>query len=137
MVGRLDWPFERVQQLRELWATDMSRPKIADAMGLSINAISAKVARLGLPSKVAQPKQRQPSPRPPAQRPAPVAPEAARPIPVPTGRNCLWPTWEHRDAAYWAAIRAGTVLECGAVRASVADVYCAEHKRDARGSRTT
>ena len=42
------WPEHDIERLRQLWASDSSTQKIADAMGRSKNAVVGKAHRLGL-----------------------------------------------------------------------------------------
>jgi len=63
-------------------------------------------------------------------------PTMPRAVPLRAGEGCCWQTWTVKDAAYWAAMRAGTPIQCDAPRVAkrLADgsvapgVYCADHE---------
>lgn len=42
-----EWPQERIERLTELWAEGLSYPQIAKRLGVSANAVTGKVWRLG------------------------------------------------------------------------------------------
>jgi len=46
-----NWPAERAEKLRELWADGASVNTIARELGISRNAVTGKAARLGLPRR--------------------------------------------------------------------------------------
>lgn len=138
MTARLPWPEAQQERLRELWATGMSRQHIATEMGLSVSGVVAQAHRMDLPARLAPIAPQMARGRPvQAEKAKPMLTlTSIKPVPLSSARGCAWPTWDRKDAAYWDAIHHGTVLECGAARAEIADVYCAEHKRVARGNRT-
>ena len=154
-VSRPDeWPPAIVAQLRRLWAEGVPTTEIGLRIWASKNAVVGKAHRIGLPPRPSPIRSERSNanelraPHGEATLPPLPAPSASTPeefpmltltsikpaaVPVQHKRGCLWPTWSSKDAAYWAAIRAGETLECGDPRATPSAVYCAAHRRAALG----
>lgn len=147
-----DWTDEAKARLRELWdrKPTLSSRDIGALMDIPKNAVLGQARRLGLtarPQNVMTAKRwighvkKEQSPiltrrrRRTASAGAPEPPSPASPRPFrPDARGCLWPAWGGRDAAYWAAIHAGRVLECGDA-IPLGGTYCAAHTAKATSAR--
>jgi len=100
MSGRGDWTEQRIDQLKALYAKNMSYSEIGAIMGVSRESIGGKVARLGLKPRT----QFAFSPRPsrPRTPPKPIEPIPAQEAPESLNMaledmsygQCQWPTAE-------------------------------------------
>lgn len=144
------WTPDAVALLREMWTDPaLTKGDMATRLGCTRNAVAGKAHRLGgFPPRPALTKRQRvvAALREAGQAPKrvrtlhepvvlPPQPIAAEPVSVRHGRGCLFPTWQSKDTAYWAAIRDGVVLECGAALARGGAVYCARHVRTATVAR--
>lgn len=135
----MQWTDERNWRLAELWLQTnpvLSRADVAERMGVSLFAVAQQGRRLELPHKASG----VPNRRPRLQRvkkEIPVLSEKIVVAPVrewAVVRGGLWPTWTAKDLSYWAAICAGTVLECGEPTEVVGEPYCHRHRALAAGA---
>lgn len=120
-----EWPAERVEEFRRLWATDMTISQIATALGVTRNAVSGKRCRLGLPGRGSpirhgrRPKPpRKPKPRAVKPVPAPKAAAPARPNPLMlaatdlTPRTCRYPIGDPGAPGFGFCGHAVTEFRC-------------------------
>lgn len=134
------WNDQSVQRLKDLWESGASCQAIADAMGISKNALVGKAHRLGLPGRASPIKRTGAEAKPRVSRrvtpplPALVSvqvPEASPPVaaahPVPAVvppraiRSCCWPTFGNAPEAR----RKPTF--CEKPTRNPASPYCQEH----------
>lgn len=144
------WPEGKKERLRRLWAVaSNTRPMIAEIMGVSLNAVVGQAHRMKLPSKGNGSNgaavrwaghERKPVTAHAPKAAATLASIKPAAVPMGAGALCCWPTWDHtkpKTSEYWASVRAGKPVECGAPRTmrTLPDgtrgltVYCAEHLR--------
>jgi GcrA cell cycle regulator len=129
------WTELMMSELRTMWDAGWKASAIAEALGISKNAVFGKAHRLELASR---PSPIRTSVTPKAQVPSKTErtaalklPDgakraAAAPIPKPAPRErppaegCRWPMWAFAAAA--------THKYCGEPRTDVAEPYCAAHR---------
>lgn len=80
-MSRDEWPAERIEKLRLLWAEGHSSAEIGRRMNLSKNAVVGKVHRLGLPGRL--------SPIKRSGNPLPVTPKPVRRAPTLPALKCV------------------------------------------------